>query len=97
MYREAMEHLMAAPPGKSSSTTCGLQEETNLRATSTASCGGEGKPADAGLSGKEANDSATITTTVRNDEATDDECVFREGGVVGWVWWGAEGCGFVTL
>ena len=78
MYREAMEHLMAAPPSKTSSTTCGPREETNLEVTSTASCGGEGRPADAGLNEKEASNYAP--TTVRNDEAMGDECIVREGG-----------------
>lgn len=65
MYREAMEHLMAAPPSKTSSTTRPPEEETNLRVKSTASCDGEGKPADAGQNGMEGSNG---TTTVRNDE-----------------------------
>lgn len=85
MYREAMEHLMAAPASKTSSTICRPKEETNPRATSTASCGEECEPADAGQNGEE----ATIdTSTVRKDEAMDDECVIPEWVVI---WWGQRG------
>lgn len=79
MYREAMEHLMAVPPSKTTSTTCRLEEETKLGVTSTDSCGGEDKPADAGRNGKEASNTTT-TTTVRNDEVMDGECIIRGSG-----------------
>ncbi|CAM9575491.1 unnamed protein product, partial [Laminaria digitata] len=64
MYREAMEHLMAAPPSKTSSTTRPPEEETNLRVKSTASCDGEGKPADAGQNGKEGSNGTTTRGAV---------------------------------
>lgn len=64
MYREAMEHLMAVPPSKTSSSTCRSKEETKLGVTSTDSCGGEDKPADAALKRKEASNTTTTTTVL---------------------------------